>query len=121
MNYVLLASSQVRDGDSPDDTGGLDGFDDGLWCQSAMNSSNIGSWSYPAGDGNAAMVPTNETDPLPFYMKLAIGQVGLAVESSLQGYSGYYRCEIPDENNNTQSQYAVLYPPALFNNYGKWS
>ena len=73
-------SSQVRDGDSSrmirEDWMVLTM---GCGVRVHMNSSNIGSWSYPC-DGNAAMVPANETDPLPFYMKLAIGQVGLAVD-----------------------------------------
>ena len=117
MNYVLLASSQVRNGDSQDD--GLDSYDDGLWCQSAIDTTNnIGSWSYPTSEGYG-VVNTNEADPLPFYTKPAIGQVGLSVESSVQGYSGYYQCEIPDENNIIQYQYAVLYPPGLYSSYGK--
>lgn len=118
-DYVMLASSQVRDGDSPDDQGNLDTFDDGLWCQSALNSSNIGSWNYPATPSGYGVVPNSKSSPLPFYEKHSIGQVGLALENSMQAYSGYYRCIIPDESNNTQVLHVVLYPDSVFSGYSK--
>ena len=119
-NYVLLASSQVVDGDSPDDQGSLDGYSDGLFCQSASNSSNAGYWSYPTSSNSYTMVPDASSDPLPFYMNSTVGQVGLAVEGSLQNYSGYYQCEIRDETNSTHLLYAMLYSTSLFSSYGKF-
>lgn len=119
-NYVLLASSQVVDGDSPNDQGSLDGYSDGLFCQSASNSSNAGYWSYPTSSDSYAMVPDTSSDPLPFYINSTIGQVGLAVEGSLQNYSGYYQCEIRDEFNRTYLLYAMLYSTSLYSSYGKF-
>ena len=34
------------------DAGRLDGLNDGLWCQSAMNVSDMGSWQLPNGSVN---------------------------------------------------------------------
>ena len=68
--------------------GAGDGINDGLWCQSATNISDIGSWKLP--DGNAVSAP---------------GQVGLLRSTGIgiSPYQGMYICTIPDENGDTQT------------------
>ena len=75
--------------------GGLDGFNDGLWCQSSMNVSDIGNWKLP----NGSVVPGNLTTN-PIHMAMRPGQVGLLRSSSIgySPYQGMYICTIPDEN-----------------------
>ena len=91
-----------RDGGSAglDDAGELDGLNDGLWCQSAMNVSGIGSWKLP--NGNA--VP-DDLDFDPIHMASSVGQVGLLRSDSIRDslYEGMYTCTIPDENGVNQT------------------
>ena len=93
-----------RDGGSAglDDAGRLDGLNDGLWCQSAVNVSGIGSWKLP----NGSAVPDNLTAK-PVHMANRPGQVGLLqTPGSTIGnspYSGMYTCTIPDENRVLQT------------------
>ena len=84
-----------RDGGSVRSVGALDGLNDGLWCQSAMNVSGIGNWTLP--DGN--LVP-NDLTAKPVHMANSPGQVGLLRSEAIgkPPYQGMYTCSIPDEN-----------------------
>ena len=88
-NYAMIAG---RDLDN--------GLNDGLWCQSAMNVSGIGSWKLP--NGNAV---TDDLSANPVYMANRPGQVGLLRSSGIyySPYQGMYTCTIPDENGVTQA------------------
>ena len=91
----------VRDyGVGPTAIGYHDGINDGLWCQSAMNVSDIGSWKSP--DGSA--VPDN-LNAQPIHMANRPGQVGLLRATGIGSspYLGMYTCTIPDENGVTQT------------------
>ena len=91
-----------RDGGSEGlgDAGLLDGINDGLWCQSAMNVSDIGSWKLPNG---SAVSDDLEFDPI--HMANRPGQVGLLRSSGIGSspYQGMYTCTIPDENGVDQT------------------
>ena len=75
--------------------GGNDGFNDGVWCQSAMDASGIGSWKLPDGSN----VPNNFNGG-PVRMANKPGQVGLLRSTGINysPYQGMYTCTIPDEN-----------------------
>lgn len=111
-DYTILASSQVRN------TAGATVVDTGVWCQSALNSTGIGLWYYPGGMA-FSLVPENESHALPFYARPSVGQVGLSLEATIQGYSGYYHCQIPDEDNTTKSLYVAIYSDSLLVDYRK--
>ena len=93
-----------KDGGSPNlpDTGRLDGLNDGLWCQSAMNVSGIGNWNLP--DGSAVPGDLNAS---PIHMANRPGQVGLLQTTGYgiawSPYQGMYTCTIPDENGVIQT------------------
>ena len=91
-----------RDGGSPglDLAGRLDGLNDGLWCQSSMYVSNIGSWKLP--DGNTV---SDDLSAKPINMANRPGQVGLLRNGSIGNspYQGMYTCTIPDETGVTQT------------------
>ena len=80
--------------------GYLDGLNDGLWCQSAMNVSDIGSWQLPNGSA-----VTNNLNTDPIHMANRPGQVGLLRSGAIgfSPYQGMYTCTIPDENGVTQT------------------
>ena len=103
-NYAMIAARDFvdRDGGSAGHnfTGVVDGLNDGLWCQSAMNVSGIGSWMLP--DGSAVPDDLNAT---PIHMANRPGQVGLLRSSGIgiSPYQGMYTCTIPDEKEITQT------------------
>ena len=94
-NYAMIA---VRDFADTDENS--DGINDGVWCQSAMNVSDIGSWNIP--DGNAVSIDSNDNR---IYMANRPGQVGLLLTGNLGAfpYLGMYTCTIPDENGISQT------------------
>ena len=102
-NYAMIAARDFADRDGGSEglshAGQGDGINDGLWCQSAINVSDIGSWQLP--DGSAV---TDDLSATPIHMANKPGQVGLlralGIGSSL--YQGLYTCTIPDENGVTQ-------------------
>ena len=103
-NYAMIAARDFADQDSSSNDDPTEeyqeGINDGLWCQSAMNVSGIGSWKLP--NGNA--VPDNlSADPI--HMANRPGQVGLLRSASIASspYQGMYTCTIPDENGVTQT------------------
>ena len=106
-NYAMIAARDFADRDAGTASGGADdGINDGVWCQSAMNVSDIGSWELPDGDA----VPDNlaVSDNLtasPIHMANRPGQVGLlrSVGISLSPYQGMYICTIPERNGVDQT------------------
>ena len=78
----------------------LDGINDGLWCQSAMNVSGIGSWKLPNGSA-----VSDDLTASPIRMANRPGQVGLLRVSGIgsSSYQGMYTCTIPDENGVNQT------------------
>ena len=76
------------------------GINDGLWCQSAMNVSDIGNWQLP--DGSAA---PDDLNAKPIRMVNKPGQVGLLRTYYIpqSHYWGMYTCTTPDENGITQT------------------
>ena len=93
-----------RDGGVPslDYAGRLDGLNDGLWCQSAMNVSGIGIWKLP----NGSAVP-DDLNASPVHMANRPGQVGLLQVTgssiNISPYQGMYTCTIPDEKGVIQT------------------
>ena len=103
-NYTMIAARDFSEGDAGSEglgfAGRYDGINDGVWCQSAMNVSGIGSWKLP----NGIDVPDNlSVDPI--HMARRSGQVGLLRSDSIGSspYQGMYTCTIPDENGVTQT------------------
>ena len=100
----MIAARDFADRDdgifSLDYFGGGDGINDGLWCQSALNVSDIGSWKLP----NGSDVP-NDLNAQPIHMANVSGQVGLLRSESIASspYLGMYTCTIPDENGVHQA------------------
>ena len=103
-NYAMIAARDFADRDSGSEglsfAGQTDGINDGLWCQSANNGSDIGSWQLP--NGSAVTENLNAT---PIHMANRPGQVGLlrALGIGSSPYQGLYTCTIPDENGVTQT------------------
>ena len=94
-NYAMLAFRDFADDDE-----NMDGLNDGVWCQSAMNVSGIGSWKLP----NGSAVSDDPSVPR-IHMANRPGQVGLLRTANLgaQPYLGMYTCTIPDENEVNQT------------------
>ena len=103
-NYAMIAARDFasRDGGSAgiDSVGHTDGLNDGLWCQSALNVNNIGSWKLP--DGNAV---SDDLEYNPIHMANRPGQVGLLRSGGIGSspYQGMYTCTILDENGVSHS------------------
>ena len=80
-----------------------DGLNDGLWCQSARNDSNIGVWYYP----NGSQVSTVD-DSSPLHSVYMSGQIGLYRDYGINNYEGIYTCVIPDEHDVNQTLMVLL-------------
>ena len=81
-------------------------LNDGLWCQSARNESNIGVWYYTDG----SQVSTVDDDDLsPLHSVQMTGQIGLYRDYGINNYEGIYTCVIPDEHNVNQTLMILLY------------
>ena len=80
--------------------GFFDDINDGLWCQSANNGSDIGSWQLPNGSA-----VTDDLNARPIHMANAFGQVGLLRIGSIGSspYQGMYTCTILDEDGVNQT------------------
>ena len=103
-NYAMIAARDFADKDDGsiglDFAGQLDGINDGLWCQSANNGSDIGSWHLP----NGSAVP-DDLDADPIHTANRPGQVGLLRTTSIGSspYQGMYTCTILDEDGVNQT------------------
>ena len=96
-------------------TGKLDGLNDGLWCQSDMNVSGIGSWSFPNG---SAVSDNLNFDPI--HMARRPGQVGLLRSLGIPEttYHGMYTCTIPDESGVMQTLVVWLAANTVYDGIG---
>ena len=112
-NFSIIYAGQFHDDDSdrpntpdiPSVNESPDGQNDGVWCQSALNQTMIGSWYLP----NGSPVPTAaHATPVQSYENIT-GQVGLLRNGGIGGYQGLYTCIIPNENGINQTLYAAAY------------
>ena len=119
-NFSMIAAGLFHDldidgpGGSFGVTSGSDGQNDGLWCQSSLNESMIGTWYYPNGD----TVPHVEFSPL-YSNNTPTGQIGLLRRGGIANIQGLYSCVIPNEEEVNQTLYVAAYGNAEFGNYGK--
>ena len=113
-NFSMIYAGQFRDDDSdrpntpdiPSVNESPDGQNDGVWCQSALNQTMIGSWYLP----NESPVPTAaDATPVRSYNVNITGQVGLLRNGGIGGYQGLYTCIIPNENGINQTLYVAAY------------
>ena len=110
-NYFMVRGSQFYDIDQ-----NVDGQNDGIWCQSALNESMIGVWYLP----NGSPVPTQSgASPLQSYNTNVTGQVGLLRRGGIASFQGLYSCIIPNEEGVNQTLYVAAYRDSTFNNIGE--
>ena len=129
-NFSMIAAGLFHDIDSDrpggtiGDTGGSDGQNDGLWCQSSLNESMIGTWYSP----NGTEVSRVESSPL-YSNNTPTGQIGLLRNRGISptgnppviGYEGLYKCVIPNEEGVDQTLYVAAYGNGEFDkNTGKF-
>ena len=116
-DYFMIHASQFYDINQDIDFGGIT---DALWCQSANNNTNIGTWYYPNGtevplfDGDF----TDSSAPSPVFSKRFSGQIALARRAGLAGYEGLYKCIIPDENDVNRTLLVGVYTDSGYNSNG---
>lgn len=110
-NYGMVSEAVFREADygvgafALNDVGEDDGLNDGLWCQSADNTYNIGTWEIP--DATVLQIHTGYPTEATAYVERALGQIGLLRRYHLtfdpsSNMQGMYRCVIPDENDVSQ-------------------
>ena len=95
-----------------------------LWCQSANNDSNNGTWFQPTSQPPGFSVVSSEdidssTADEPYQMVTCPGQVGLVRDSVLGDSTGLVQCVIRDEMNTTHTLTAGVYPGAVYDSYGE--
>ena len=110
-NFSMVRANQFFDIDSAM----RDGINDGLWCQSANNISNIGTWYY-----DDAPVTTDDAAGNLHAYNDATGQVGLLRDGGLAGIEGLYTCTILDEFGVNQTLSVALYTTDAYNDNGKY-
>ena len=108
--------SMVRATEFTDTDNGNDGINDGLWCQSANNISNVGTWYY-----NGAPVTTDDSAGNLHAYNDATGQVGLLRDGGLSGIEGLYTCTILDEFGVNQTLAVALYRGAEYDMNSKYT
>ena len=108
-NYAMVSARDFgyRDG-GVQSVGEADDMSDGLWCQSAVNINDIGSWKLPNGsavpnDPYSTVVPKDSNDAV--FMANSTGQVGLlrSLGIGFSPYQGMYTCTILDEHRVKQT------------------
>ena len=115
-NFSMIAaglfhdSDRDRPGGTIGDTGGSDGQNDGLWCQSSLNENMIGTWYRP----NGTEVSRVESSPL-YSNNTPTGQIGLLRTGGLWDVEGLYCCVIPNEEGVNQTLYVATYGNGEFN------
>ena len=118
-NFSMIATGLFHDKDIDRPGGaigvvsGSDGQNDGLWCQSSLDQSMIGTWYYP----NGVTVPLGSGSPL-FANNTPIGQIGL-LRNGGGNVEGLYSCVIPTEGEVNQTLYVAVYFNTEFSNNGK--
>ena len=109
-NFSMIAAGQFHDEDLDKPGNGLsppsgpDDQNDGLWCQSSLDQSMIGTWYFPNGD----IVPRVESSPL-YSNNTPTGQIGLLRNRGIASIQGLYRCVIPNEEGVNQTLYVAAY------------
>ena len=114
-NFSMIAARQFHDTDqdspgSPD----TDDQNDGLWCQSSLDQSMIGTWYFP----NGTDVSRVEVSPL-YSNNTPTGQIGLLRNQGIASIQGLYRCVIANEEGVNQTLYVAAYGNGEFDNNGK--
>ena len=123
-NFSMIAAGLFHDVDSDGPggaigvTSGADGQNDGLWCQSSLNESMIGTWYRP----NGTEVSRVASSPL-YSNNTPTGQIGLLRNGGISptgyplaiGYEGLYSCVIPNEEGVNQTLYVATYGNGEFN------
>ena len=119
-NFSMIAAGLFHDidtdepGNSVEVGGSPDGQNDGLWCQSSLNQSMIGTWYYPDG----STVPLGFGSPL-FANNTATGQIGLLRNGGIASIQGLYSCVFPKEEGINQTLYVAAYGnPDFLNTVG---
>ena len=128
-NFSMIATGLFHDKDV-DGPGGAgvtssaDGQNDGLWCQSSLGQSMIGTWYRPNG------IEVSRVESFPLYSNnTPTGQIGLLRRGGISpigyppvfGYEGLYRCVIPNEEGVNWTLYVAVYGNGEFNkNDGKF-
>ena len=87
-----------------------DGQNDGLWCQSSLDQSMIGTWYYP----NGTEVSRVKSSPL-YSNNTPTGQIGLLRRGGLAGIEGLYRCVIANGEGVNQALYVAAYGNGEYN------
>ena len=109
-NFSMIAAGLFHDldrdrpGAAIGVTSGSDGQNDGLWCQSSLKKSMIGTWYYPNED-----TVSLRSGSILFANNTPIGQIGLLRNGGLAGIEGLYRCVIPNEEGVNQTLYVAVY------------
>ena len=119
-SYLMLRASQIEP----------TGFNTmtptrALWCQSANNNSNNGTWFQPDNMMPGFSVVSSEdldgsTDGEPYQMVICTGQVGLVRDSGVASREGLLQCMIRDENNITHTLTVGVYTGTVYDDYGEW-
>ena len=125
-NFSMIAAREFHDKDidgpgpdnsDPTDYSDADGQNDGLWCQSSLNESMIGTWYRPNGE------VVSRVDASPLYSNnTPTGQIGLLRNRGISptgnppvfGYEGLYRCVIASEEGVDQTLYVAAYSNSEF-------
>ena len=120
-NFSMIAAGRFHDkdidgpGGAIGDNSGGDGQNDGLWCQSSLEQSMIGTWYFP----NGTEVSLVDTPPL-YSNNTPTGQIGLLRKGGIANIQGLYRCVIANEEGVDQTLYVAAYGNDEFNiNDGK--
>ena len=119
-NFSMIAARDFHDkdidGPGPDNPMGTDYSDaddqnDGLWCQSSLDESMIGTWYFP----NGTEVLRVEASPL-YSNNTPTGQIGLLRRGGIASIQGLYRCVIANEERVNQTLYVAAYGNKDFDN-----
>ena len=115
-NFSMVYASQFYDVDHNSDS-----YNDGLWCQSDSNRTNIGAWYFP----NGTQIPLfagilgDSSSPSPLFTKQCPGQIVLGRKGPLIGLEGLYVCVIPDVLGINQTLVVGLYADTSYNKNGE--
>ena len=115
-NFLMLRASQIE----PTDFESM-GPTRALWCQSANNNSNNGTWFQPPGSTVVSSEDIDSPDDEPYQMVTCPGQVGLVRDVGIGGTDniGLVQCVIRDEMNTTHTLTAGVYTGEIYDNYGE--
>ena len=122
-NFFMLRASQIEP------TGYTQGVTPtrALWCQSANNDRNNGTWFMPPGNipPGFSVVSMEDLDGQsgvtsePYQMVKCTGQVGLIRDTGVASHEGLLQCVIRDENNDTHTLTVGVYSVTVYDNYSE--